>query len=58
MCCYIDYKGYRVWRDKICECWRAKIDGYTEAIFQSRDKAEKYIDELIERNAKKDENDD
>lgn len=55
MCCYIDYKGYRVWRDKICDCWRAKIDSYTEAIFPSRDKAEKYIDELI---ARKNENDD
>lgn len=54
----MNYKGYIVWRDTLCKCWRVKIDKFSEAIFPSRDKAEKYIDELIERNAKKDENDD
>lgn len=51
----MNYKGYIVWRDKLCRCWRVKIDRFSEAIFPSRKEAEEYVDELI---ARKNENDD
>ena len=54
----MNYKGYIVWRDTLCKCWRVKIDKFSEAIFPSRKEAEEYVEKLIERNAKKDENND